>query len=773
MSEPIQPAAHGSPLEYALAYAAIGWHVFPIERGTKRPIGRLTPRGHLGATTDEAKIRAWWGAAPDAGIGVAMVPSGLVTLDVDTRNGGHFDLEAIEAERGALLTDVEALTGGGGRHLVFLAPADIGRLPGKLARGIDLKADGYIVVEPSLHPSGRTYEWEASSNPLAGAVPSPLPSWIADMARDAPATAAGAAVQAPEARRLAEAEIDEIRAALSMIPALERETWLHVGMALHKDVGGALGFELWGTWSQTCPEKYDPQDLARVWRSFTRKPMGQAIQLGTVFDLAYRNGFRRAPPALQLLDGGAPDPRTAHTVPELVSGPRVAALGMPVQGLNDLARWVFDSSPSAHPLLAQATALALAAACAGRRYVSEFSDPASVYIGLVTPSASQARPMMAAAESALIDLNLRRLVRSQRLQSAQQVYAGFVRSPSVLYAADDWGDQLSAAKRQPSGLLSIAHNVLAGRVHAGQNIALDNWAELGLKQRPDDVPGADKHMPTLYRPALTLLAAIAEPALRQVFKRQELGRGALDCMLMVPALDADGWSDRGASAAAALPAHVAQQLLAMRGIDAMGAAPKPEIDSVLLMPTPTVVRFACDLQGAEARWIKHAAGLQAHLRPLSWGHRATMRRLCVGMAAFENPSAPLVRAPMLDFCDRLARECLEVTLAQVALLGDDDDARPDAASYLMEMLVRQGPAGMLRRDLPKFCKAYRRLSADEREKLLATLYEDDEITDVRSSTGRGQVIVARQFVVEKLAVGAMVDRPVYRSFIEKGRPVDR
>jgi len=737
-----------TPAEYALAYAAIGWHVFPIERGTKRPIGRLTPRGHLDATTDPEKIRAWWAAVPDAGIGIAMQASGLVAVDVDPRNGGHFDLERIEAERGRLITDVLAFTGGGGQHLVFLAPSDIGRLPGKLARGVDLKADGYILVAPSLHPSGKTYEWEASSSPLDGNVPSPLPGWIADMARaDAPLPAA-APLAGPQPRGLAETELAEIRAALATIPAAERETWLHVGMALHKDVGGALGFELWSSWSQTAPEKFDPQDQARVWRSFTRKPMGQALQLGSLFDLAYRHGFSRATrPALALVAAADLDPaRALNTVPQIVPGPRVQMQAMPVQGLNDLARWIFEGSPSGNGLLAQAAALALACTCAGRRYVSEFGDPATAFFGLLAPTASQARPVLAAAERALIDMDLRRLVRSQRMGSAQQVYASFVRSSSVLYAADDWGEQLAHARRQPSGLLSIAHGVLAGRVHAGTDIALDNWAEIGLK-KPDD---STSHMPTLYRPALSLLATIAEPQLRAVFKRAEFARGALDCMLFVPALDLDGWADRHVCAPAPLPPAVAERLRALRGLPQGSAAelPQPEIDSVLLRPTPAVVRFACDLRGAEQRWIEHGRSLPKHLRPLSWGARATMRRLCVAMAAFCDPAAPLVRADMLAWCERLVRECLDVTLSEMALLGDDDDARPDAASHLLEMLMRRGPEGCPKRDLHKYCKAYKRLGHEDREQALGQLYGDDEITDLPSPSGRGTVIVARAFVKE-------------------------
>lgn len=739
-------------LEYALAYAAIGWHVFPLAKGMKKPMGHLAVRGHLDATTDAAKITAWWTAEPEAGVGVAMQASGLVTVDVDPRNGGHFDLERIEAEHGKLVTDVLAFTGGGGLHLVFLAPSDIGRLPGKLAKGIDLKADGYIAVEPTFAPQAdpphlKPYAWEASSSPLEGNVPCPLPGWIADMASSSRAPTSSAPLAPSTARQLAEHELADIRAALGMIPAEERETWVQVGMGLHKDVGGALGFELWCTWSQTCAEKFDPQDQQRVWRSFRNKPMGEAVQLGTIFDLAYKHGFARPKPAPLMLvhpPGGKPDPRTLNTVPEIVDGPRVQLQSMPVQGLNDLARWIFDYSPNAHGLLAQAAALALVAACAGRRYASEFGDPATLFFGLLTPTASQAAPVLAAAESALIDMNLRRLVRSQRMGSAQQVYAGFVRSSSVLYAADDWGEQLAHAKRQPSGLLSIAHGVLAGRVHGGKDIALDNWAEIGLK-KPD---GESSHMPTLYRPALTLLAVIAEPQLRAAFKRQEFGRGALGAMLFVPALDMRGWSDRSVSVPTALPAAVADRLRELRGIVPGTAGETPEIDSVLIRPTPTTVRFACDLAGAEQRWIEHGRQLPQHLRPLSWSARATMRRLCVGMAAFCDPAAPLVRPEMLAWCERLVRECLDITLAELALLGDEDD-RPGAAEYLLELITRAGPEGVMHSNLAKFCKPYRRLNKEDRDEVLGRLMTDDAVTEIDSPNGRGRVYVARQFVIER------------------------
>ena len=174
-----EPQSLSTPLAYALAYANMGWHVLPLEPRAKVPLGRLVPRGMLDATTDPETIRRWWKASPQAGIGIALAQSGLVALDIDPRNGGAETWDALQASHGSLVSEVMAFTGGGGEHHVFVVPPGTHvSLPGTLGPGVDVKANGYIVVEPSIHPSGKRYEWEGSSSPLDGVAPSPLPDWL-------------------------------------------------------------------------------------------------------------------------------------------------------------------------------------------------------------------------------------------------------------------------------------------------------------------------------------------------------------------------------------------------------------------------------------------------------------------------------------------------------------------------------------------------------------------------------------------------------------------
>ena len=97
--------------------------IIPIPPGYKHPFG--IDRWQEKATIDVQRITKYWTLNPDHGIGIATgAESGLWVLDIDPDDGGDDSLAALEARHGALPDTVEAITGGGGRHLVFAWPAD-------------------------------------------------------------------------------------------------------------------------------------------------------------------------------------------------------------------------------------------------------------------------------------------------------------------------------------------------------------------------------------------------------------------------------------------------------------------------------------------------------------------------------------------------------------------------------------------------------------------------------------------------------------------------
>lgn len=281
-------ASLSTPLAYALAYAQRGWHVLPLVPGEKRPMGKLVPRGALDATIDGETIRRWWQAVPTAGIGIAMAPSGLVALDIDPRNGGAETFDALQAEHGSLRSEVMAYTGGGGEHHVFvLPPGSTAALPGKLGPGVDVKANGYICVEPSLHPSGKKYGWEAGSSPLDGVAPSPLPDWLRSLRVDLSTPDRSASTGRPVDAEVAR----DVREALYVLDADDYATWVQAGMALHSTGWGGPAYAMWAAWSQQS-NKFDAQGVRAKWASFhTPEERGRGVTVAWVFQRAKDAGW--------------------------------------------------------------------------------------------------------------------------------------------------------------------------------------------------------------------------------------------------------------------------------------------------------------------------------------------------------------------------------------------------------------------------------------------------------------------------------------------------
>ncbi len=167
----------------ALGYAAQGLLVFPLApnrkpikncgqcpKGAHRP-GQCpcpvdTCHGFYAATSDRGKIRRWWTAHPEWGIGIRTGKgSDLVVLDVDLRSGGLESLKAME-RAGFNHTGCGLQHSGSGQsfHLLFrYGTGQVRNTQGRVGNpdaGLDLRAEGgFVVAAPTLHPStGRPYE---------------------------------------------------------------------------------------------------------------------------------------------------------------------------------------------------------------------------------------------------------------------------------------------------------------------------------------------------------------------------------------------------------------------------------------------------------------------------------------------------------------------------------------------------------------------------------------------------------------------------------------
>lgn len=118
----------------------------------------------------EGELFAILGQYPRHNLGVSLIGSRVVVLDVDPSGGGDQALQDFEDRRGQALPEtLRVRSGGGGLHLYFMLPAGT-TFDGSLywfLHGIDLRGQAStLVIPPSLNMTGRVYEL-VSGSPLA------------------------------------------------------------------------------------------------------------------------------------------------------------------------------------------------------------------------------------------------------------------------------------------------------------------------------------------------------------------------------------------------------------------------------------------------------------------------------------------------------------------------------------------------------------------------------------------------------------------------------
>lgn len=494
-----------SKLSYALKYAAIGWHVFPAHWITqagecscgkdcggnagKHPFGRLAINGQASATIDTEVITRWWGNYPDCNIGVFLEPSGLVAVDIDPRNGGHETIETLEDKHGIIFSDVMQFTGGGGEHRVFTLPNSNLSLPGQLGAGVDLKANGYIIVEPSNHKSGGKYEWEGSSAPYEGNAPSPLPDFIRDLAVTRQSTELSS--NGFVSQFVTGQQIDDLRAALLFIDADDRNTWIRVGNAL-KTIGAA-GWNLFLEYSQRSA-KFNLADQRRVWVSFRPK----SISYETIFHMAQSAGWINKHPGL------------GDIVPTLIS-PEFFLKNKPAESaskaqklpgiLGVIEDYYNATSPIPQPKFAQQAALGIVSTLLARRFKTVFDDYSSLYFCNIAPTACGKEHIKTVSEIILKAVGSINLMAGDGYTSAGAVISTLTDKPVHLSVIDELGLYLEACNSKTNHIGKSANTALMeviGRVKG--EIRSKNYSVQGKAKKSTPIAESILH------PAITIQA---------------------------------------------------------------------------------------------------------------------------------------------------------------------------------------------------------------------------------------------------------------------------
>ncbi len=148
----------------ALDYIERGLAVIPLREGRKEP---ATKHGINDWTDNPGQVPVWWGVNAWYNVGVVCgQPSGgIVAIDLDVHDEAHSGLDTLrdwEAVHGKLPETWEQVTGSGGVQRFYRVDREV-RNSANGEMGVDIRGDGgFVVVPPSVHPNGETYEWAVS-----------------------------------------------------------------------------------------------------------------------------------------------------------------------------------------------------------------------------------------------------------------------------------------------------------------------------------------------------------------------------------------------------------------------------------------------------------------------------------------------------------------------------------------------------------------------------------------------------------------------------------
>lgn len=286
-------------LNEALALSGRGFRIVPIH--TPGPRGCSCEKGEAcggstgkhprlnawqrDATTDPARIRAWWRAWPDANIGLVMGGEPrLVAVDVDGPEG-RATLARIEGNNTPLPPTLTSRSGrvDGGEHRFFRVPEGLdlraiknraGRPGGPMPR-VDIRAEaGQVVAPPSLHASGNRYAWQDRSAPIAE-----LPRWLYTLATwEPPLTAAPPSRVEPLITDRARSYLSRVPGAVSGQGGHSRTLLVaeHLVRGFELDDGTALS--LLCEWNRTCEPPWSRRELEHKIRE--ARARGTAVSWG-------------------------------------------------------------------------------------------------------------------------------------------------------------------------------------------------------------------------------------------------------------------------------------------------------------------------------------------------------------------------------------------------------------------------------------------------------------------------------------------------------------
>lgn len=255
----------------------------------------ITARGVKDATKDVTILRKWLLEDPEQELNpykrkrnifaATGERSGITVLDIDIGEGkqGLATWSELIREHGEPDT-LRATTGGGGAHLVFQYNSALKTSSNTLGKHVDCRNDnGYIIVAPSLHKSGRRYSWDNWGTPIA-----PLPAHLSkkkDM-RGRPRK---------DDLYKGKYTLAQVTEMLEHVPADDRDLWRAIGIALGREYKCAdAAWAEYVAWADKYTGKKGrghDEIMKQCFYELSQEESENPITMGTIIKAALDNGW--------------------------------------------------------------------------------------------------------------------------------------------------------------------------------------------------------------------------------------------------------------------------------------------------------------------------------------------------------------------------------------------------------------------------------------------------------------------------------------------------